>query len=92
MQFAIRLKQLAARLRAMGATIYDKEMAMVVLSGVPAHCHNLVVVLDALGIDQKDFGLDYVRSRLLQVEQSSGLHSAGAAKVSQSAPASQKPR
>ena len=70
-----RVKQLAARLKSMSVIIDDKEMAMAVLNGLPSRFESLIVALDALGNEEKTFGLDYVKSRLLQEEQRSNMKS-----------------
>lgn len=85
LQFVNRVKQLAARLKTMSVVVDDKEMAMAVLNGLPDRFHSLIVALDALGNEQKDFGLDYVKSRLLQEEQRASMNGSGVAKSTQSA-------
>ena len=67
--FINRVKQLAARLQSMSVEIDDKEIAMAVLNGLPSRFDNLIVALDALGNEDKVFGLEFVKSRLLQEEQ-----------------------
>ena len=53
----------------MNVEIDDKEIAMAVLNGLPPRFDNLIVALDALGNEDKVFGLEFVKSRLLQEEQ-----------------------
>ena len=64
-----RVKQLAAVLKSMSVTIEDKEIGMVALNGLPPKFDGLIVALDALGSDDKNFSFDLVKSRLLQEEQ-----------------------
>lgn len=73
MQFARRVPQLASRLKAMSVVVDDKEMAMAVLNGLPDRFHSLIVALDALSNEQKDFSLEYAKSGLLQEEQRANM-------------------
>ena len=73
-----RVKHLAAKLKSMSVHIDDKEMAMAVLNGLPSRFDSLIVALDALGNEDKVFGLDFVKSRLLQEEQRESMKSEGA--------------
>ena len=68
-----RVQHLASILKSMKVEIDDKEMAMAVLNGLPARFDSLIVALDALGNEDKDFTLDFVKSRLLQEEQRAGM-------------------
>ncbi|CDF77556.1 Retrovirus-related Gag-Pol polyprotein [Chondrus crispus] len=74
--FINRVKQIAARLQSMSVEIDDKEIAMAVLNGLPPRFDNLIVALDALGNEDKVFGLDFVKSRLLQEEQRESMKTA----------------
>ncbi|CDF39893.1 unnamed protein product [Chondrus crispus] len=76
--FINRVKQLAARLQSMSVEIDDKEIAMAVLNGLPPRFDNLIVALDALGNEDKVFGLEFVKSRLLQEEQRESMKTASA--------------
>ncbi|CDF37707.1 unnamed protein product [Chondrus crispus] len=76
--FINRVKQLAARLQSMSVEIDDKEIAMAVLNGLPSRFDNLIVALDALGNEDKVFGLEFVKSRLLQEEQRESMKTASA--------------
>jgi len=67
--FLNRVKQLADSLKSMNVNIDDKEMAMAVLSGLPSSYESLIVALDALGNDDRQFTFDFVKSRLIQEEQ-----------------------
>ena len=67
--FINRVKKIAARLQSMSVEIDDKEIAMAVLNGLPPRFDNLIVALGALGNEDKVFGLEFVKSRLLQEEQ-----------------------
>ncbi|CDF39897.1 unnamed protein product [Chondrus crispus] len=60
----------------MSVEIDDKEIAMAVLNGLPPRFDNLIVALDALGNEDKVFGLDFVKSRLLQEEQRESMKTA----------------
>lgn len=64
MQIVSCVKALAAGLEAKGVVIDDKKMALAVLIGLPTCFYSLIVALDALGSEQKDFCPDYVRIRM----------------------------
>ena len=68
-----RVQQLASVLKSMDVDIDDKEMAMAVLNGLPPHYDSLIVALDALGNEDRLFTLDFVKSRLLQEEQTANM-------------------
>lgn len=53
----------------MNVNIDNKEMAMAVPKGLPSRFQSLIVVFNALGNEDISFGLDYVKSLLLQEEQ-----------------------
>lgn len=72
-----RARHLASILKSMNVNIDDKEMAMAVLNGLPECCETLIVALDALGLDDKSFPYDLVKSRLLQEEQRMNMRSDG---------------
>ena len=75
LSFINRVKELGARLQSMSVEIDDKEMAMAVLNGLPSRFDSLIVALDALGNEDKVFGLDFVKSRVLQEEQRENMKS-----------------
>eukprot|EP00171_Calliarthron_tuberculosum_P009826 IDg9826t1 len=69
MDFAARVRQLAATLKSMTVTIDDNELAMSFLNGLPERFDSLISALDALGDNDKIFSFNYVISRCEQEEQ-----------------------
>ena len=67
--FINRVKQRAGRLQSMIVEIDDKEIPMAVLNGLPPRFDNLIFALDARGNENKLFGLEFLKSHLLQEEQ-----------------------
>ena len=63
-----RIRQMASILQSMNVAIDDKEMAMAVLNGLPAHYGTIITALDAIGDEDDSFTFEKVRSRLLQEE------------------------
>ncbi len=61
-----RIRQRASAEKSMGVEIDDKEMAMAVLNGLPERFNNIVSALDALGNENKNFSLEFVKRSLLQ--------------------------
>jgi hypothetical protein len=73
LQQANRILQLAPTLKNMGAEIDDNEMAMALLNGRPDRFYGLIGALDALGNEDETFTFEFVKSRLLQEEQSTDM-------------------
>ena len=69
LEFASRIRQLAASLKSMGVTVDDQEMAMALLNGLPDRFDSLISALDALADDQELFTFEFVKSRCQQEEQ-----------------------
>jgi hypothetical protein len=69
LQYANRIRQLAATLKNMGVEIDGNEVAMALLNGLPDRFNGLISALDALGNEDKIFTFELVKSRLLQEEQ-----------------------
>ena len=69
LEFASRVRQLAASLKSMGVTVDDQEMAMALLNGLPDRFDSLISALDALGNDEEQFTFEFVKSRCQQEEQ-----------------------
>lgn len=69
------VKHLAATLKSRSVIIDDKEIAMAVHNGLPSLFESLIVAFDTLENEEKSFGLDDVKGRLLQEEQRSNMTS-----------------
>ena len=85
LQFANRIRQLAATLKSMNVTIEDSEMAMAMLNGLPEAYDPLISALDAISGEDDDLKFDYVKSRVIQEEQRIDIRTGQAAAKAETA-------
>lgn len=69
LQYANRLRQLAAILKSMNVDIDESEMAMAMLNGLPEAYDPLISAIDAIHGEDEKLKFDYVKSRIIQEEQ-----------------------
>lgn len=65
LQYANRIRQLAATLENMAIKIEDNERVMALLNSLPDRIDGLISALDALGKEGKNFTFEFVKSRRL---------------------------
>ena len=69
LQFANRIRQLAATLKSMSVVISESEMAMALLNGLPEDYSALISALDAIDEDETKLKFEFIKSRIMQEEQ-----------------------
>ena len=69
LQFANRIRQLAATLKSMSVLISESEMAMALLNGLPDDYNALISALDAIDEDETKLKFEFIKSRIMQEEQ-----------------------
>ena len=85
LQFANRIRQLAATLKSMNVIISESEMAMALLNGLPEEYNALISALDAIDEDETKLRFEFIKARIMQEEQRIAMRSKSAVAKSESA-------
>ncbi len=85
LQFATRIRQLAATLKSMNVMISESEMAMALLNGLPEEYNALISALDAIDEDETKLRFEFIKARIMQEEQRIAMRSKSAIAKSESA-------
>ena len=85
LQFANRIRQLAATLKSMNVVISESEMAMALLNGLPEEYNALISALDAIDEDETKLKFEFIKSRIMQEEQRISMRAKSAQEKSDAA-------
>ena len=85
LQFANRIRQLAATLKSMNVVISESEMAMALLNGLPEEYNALISALDAIDEDETKLKFEFIKSRVMQKEQRISMRAKSAQEKSEAA-------
>ncbi len=85
LQFANRIRQLAATLKSMNVVISESEMAMALLNGLPDEYNALISALDAIDEDETKLRFEFIKTRIIQEEQRIAMRYQSAIAKSESA-------
>ncbi len=85
LQFANRIRLLAATLKSMNVVISGSEMAMALLNGLPEEYNALISALDAIDEDESELDFDFIKSRIMQEEQRISIRNKSALAKSEAA-------
>ena len=80
LQFANRIRQLAATLKSMSVVISESEMAMALLYGLPEDYNSLISALDAIDEGETKLKFEFIKSRIMQEEQRISMRKISAGK------------
>ncbi len=85
LQFANRIRLLAATLKSMKVLIDESEVAMAMLNGLPEAYDPLISAIDAISGEDDKLQFDYVKSRIIQEEQRINARTSQAASKAEAA-------
>ena len=85
LQFANRIRQLAATLKSMNVIISEGEMAMALLNGLPEEYYALIGALDAIDEVETKLKFEFIKSRIIQEEQPISMSAKSAQEKSEAA-------